>query len=80
MFLKPSLPPFAEVINLCYNKTMQVEINSRGNGACPLCDFSGNCRVQDTLSQSMTDFSESNNPMELVVYSCPQFQEKAERE
>jgi len=59
---------------------MKVEINSRGNGACPLCDSSGKCRVQDTLAQSIDAFSQSGNPMELVVYSCPLFQEKTERE
>jgi hypothetical protein len=59
---------------------MKVGINSRGNGACPLCDSNGNCRVQDTLSQAMDAFSEPGDFMELVVYSCPQFQEKADRE
>jgi hypothetical protein len=55
---------------------MQIEINSRGNGACPLCSSNGNCRVQDTLITAMITFSSENDPMELVVYSCPQFQEK----
>ena len=61
---------------------MHVEINSRGNGACPLCNSTGNCRVQDVLSESMAVFSESDNKLELelVVYSCPQFQEKASHE
>ncbi|MDR0623731.1 MAG: hypothetical protein LBG10_04810 [Treponema sp.] len=55
---------------------MQIEINSRGNGACPLCASNGNCRVQDTLTKAMAAFSSKNDPMEMVVYSCPQFQEK----
>jgi len=59
---------------------MKVEINSRGNGACPICKNSGKCRVQDTLSESMAVFSQSGNPMELVVYSCPQFKEKPDHE
>lgn len=59
---------------------MNIEINSRGNGACPLCNSSGKCRVQDTLYESMAVFSESDNPMELVVYACPEFQEKPENE
>jgi hypothetical protein len=59
---------------------MQVEINSRGNGACPLCNSNGNCRVQDSLTKEMGAFSDKNDPMELVVYSCPQFQEKTESE
>ncbi|MDR1566092.1 MAG: hypothetical protein LBS48_02270 [Treponema sp.] len=59
---------------------MQVEINSRGNGACPICNSTGNCRIQDTLTKAMAVFSNENDPMELVVYSCPQFKEKTERE
>ncbi|MDR0600868.1 MAG: hypothetical protein LBG42_00665 [Treponema sp.] len=57
---------------------MKIEINSRGNGACPFCMSNGNCRFQDTLTVSMTKFSTEENPMELVVYSCPQFEEKPE--
>jgi hypothetical protein len=59
---------------------MIVEINSRGNGACPLCASSGNCRIQDTISKTMTAFSSENDPMELVIYSCPGFREKTEGE
>ena len=55
---------------------MKVEINARGNGACPLCNCSGNCRVHDTLLKAMSVFSDDYDPMELVVYSCPSFQEK----
>jgi hypothetical protein len=54
---------------------MEIEINSRGNGACPVCSFNRNCRFQDTLTDSMKKFSSKDDPMELVVYSCPQFQE-----
>ncbi|MDR1288086.1 MAG: hypothetical protein LBK08_10795 [Treponema sp.] len=57
---------------------MKIEINSRGNGACPFCSSNGNCRFQDTLTCSMAEFSTEEDPMELVVYSCPQFQEKPE--
>jgi NADH dehydrogenase/NADH:ubiquinone oxidoreductase subunit G len=59
---------------------MQVEINSRGNGACPLCNSSGNCRLQDILQDAMMSFFEEDDPMEVVVYSCPKFQEKTESE
>ncbi|MDR2134758.1 MAG: hypothetical protein LBP27_06585 [Treponema sp.] len=55
---------------------MEVVINSRNNGACPLCTSNENCRVQDTLSGAVEDFSGENDPMELVIYSCPRFQEK----
>jgi hypothetical protein len=65
--------------NLCFSAKivfMQIEINSRGNGACPLCGSNGNCRIQDTLANAMAGFSSEDDPMELVVYSCPRFQEK----
>jgi len=55
---------------------MQVELNSRGNGACPLCESTGKCRVQDTIIKTMDAFSREENPMELVIYSCPHFIEK----
>ena len=55
---------------------MQIELNSRGNGACPLCESCGNCHVQETLAETMGDFSNENDPMELVIYSCPHFNEK----
>ncbi|AEF85629.1 hypothetical protein TREPR_1507 [Treponema primitia ZAS-2] len=55
---------------------MDIVINPRGNGACPLCDRNGTCRVQGTLFKAMEEFSAQDNPMEVVVYSCPQFQEK----
>jgi hypothetical protein len=59
---------------------MQLEINSRGNGACPLCNSNGNCRVQDTIEKALVVFANENDPLELVVYSCPMFQEKTESE
>jgi hypothetical protein len=55
---------------------MKIEINSHGNGACPLCESHGNCRVQDAVKKAMDEFSSESDPIELVVYSCPQFQEK----
>jgi hypothetical protein len=70
--------PLVKIPALCYSCCMQIEINSRGNGACPLCDSNGNCRVQDTLKKAMDSFSNRDDPMELVVYSCPQFEEKPE--
>jgi hypothetical protein len=58
------------------NNIMDVMINPRGNGACPLCEQNSFCRIQSTLFKAMEEFSAKNNPMEVVVYSCPQFQEK----
>lgn len=57
---------------------MQVDLNPRGNGACPLCDHNGSCRIQKKLEASVASFHDRDEtpPMELVVYSCPQFKEK----
>jgi hypothetical protein len=55
---------------------MQIAINSRNNGACPLCTSNENCRIQDTLAEAISGFSSEEDPMELVIYSCPHFQEK----
>ncbi|MDR3123015.1 MAG: hypothetical protein LBU16_04470 [Treponema sp.] len=55
---------------------MDVVINPRGNGACPLCEQNGGCSIQGALFQTMEEFSARDDPMEVVVYSCPHFQEK----
>jgi hypothetical protein len=56
---------------------MQVELNPRGNGACPFCTTAGTCPVQKTLGESLNKFSsDDDNTMELVIYSCPFFDEK----
>jgi hypothetical protein len=57
-------------------KRMDVAINPRGNGACPLCEQNDACRIQGSLSQAMEGFSAQDDPIEVVVYSCPQFEEK----
>ncbi|MDR1836810.1 MAG: hypothetical protein LBQ89_04035 [Treponema sp.] len=53
---------------------MQVELNARGNGACPHCSSCGNCQIQETLVHTLDAFS--GDIMELVIYSCPFFNEK----
>jgi hypothetical protein len=55
---------------------IEIKLNPRGNGACPLCGQNGACRVQGTLLKSMEEFSIDDDPIEIVVYSCPHFQEK----
>ena len=55
---------------------MKVEMNARGNGACPFCSASENCQVQKTLKETLDTFSIKDDPMELVIYSCPFFTEK----
>ncbi|HOX33523.1 MAG TPA: hypothetical protein PLB91_14425 [Spirochaetales bacterium] len=57
---------------------MQLDINPRGNGACPLCAAQGACRLQERLAASLSEAPDAENGgMEIVVYSCPSFREKA---
>jgi hypothetical protein len=54
----------------------EVKLNPRGNGACPICGQNGTCRVQSVLLTAMKELSTEDDPIELVIYSCPHFQEK----
>jgi hypothetical protein len=54
---------------------MKLDINTRGNGACPLCSSSGNCRIHRLLSSGV-EKANAESAMELVVYSCPYFSER----
>jgi hypothetical protein len=55
---------------------MLVEINVRGNGACPICKFTDNCNIQETLKKALEQYSGEDNIMEMVIFSCPKFREK----
>jgi hypothetical protein len=54
---------------------MQVKINHRGNGACPLCRHDGKCLYQKKIVEALADIK-SREDFELVIYSCPHFKEK----
>jgi len=57
---------------------MKLDINPRGNGACPLCDATADCRLKKLLAGSVASVNGADNPdMEIVVYSCGYFREKA---
>jgi hypothetical protein len=59
---------------------MKLEINPRGNGACPLCSANGDCKLQKLLAQSLVNVNgkgSDESEMEIVVYSCSYFQENA---
>ena len=56
---------------------MKLEINPRGNGACPLCVAHGPCRIQRALIETVDKLGPAGDEgMEIVVYSCPYFKEK----
>jgi hypothetical protein len=54
---------------------MKLEINSRGNGACPLCSANGNCRIQKLLTTGV-EKARADGEMEIVIYTCPYFSER----
>lgn len=57
---------------------MKLDINPRGNGACPLCASNGDCRLQRKLAASVADSTDAEGGgMEIVVYGCPDFKERA---
>ena len=53
---------------------MKLEINSRGNGACPLCASGGDCRIHALLEGGVSEAG-ADSEMEIVVYTCPYFSE-----
>ncbi len=56
---------------------MKIDINPRGNGACPLCVHYNNCRYWNAIEASLEPFpADDASRMEIVVYSCPGFKEK----
>jgi hypothetical protein len=54
---------------------MKLEINPRGNGACPLCASASDCRIRRLLASSVEE-AESESEMEIVIYTCPYFSER----
>lgn len=55
---------------------MNIELNSRGNGACPICVQHNHCRIQKALIDAVKPFNHEETQMELVIYTCPYFKEK----
>jgi hypothetical protein len=55
---------------------MKLDINPRGNGACPLCSNHRNCRIQRRIGENLDVINSAPDlEMELVIYSCPYFKE-----
>ncbi len=60
---------------------MKLNINNRGNGACPLCAYAGACVLHQKLSGAVEDAEKHfhghpGDEMQIVIYSCPYFREK----
>ncbi len=57
---------------------MTIKINPLGNGACPLCIHAGKCVLHSKLRDAVSGIKDKGGTgMEIVVYSCPSFKEKA---
>jgi hypothetical protein len=54
---------------------MKLQINPRGNGACPICQHNERCLIQTDLQDSMTE-KNKDEELEVVIYTCPRFKEK----
>ena len=56
---------------------MKLSLNPRDNGACPLCVRAADCRIRAGLRDTLAAMRpEGGHPLEMVIYSCPQFKEK----
>jgi len=59
--------------------SMKLEINPRGNGACPICTFTDDCRIKRLLIANADSMEgKSDESLEIVIYGCPYFKEKAD--
>lgn len=69
---------------------MDVSLNPRENGACPLCSRMPGCRIRQAVRDALSGVRPARaspadtggahrghaEPLEMVIYSCPQFKEK----
>ncbi|MDC7218819.1 MAG: hypothetical protein PQJ59_02700 [Spirochaetales bacterium] len=58
---------------------MEIKLNVRENGACPLCRYHGKCTIQKLMKESLGDKIPQKDYMEIVIYRCPQFAEDGPR-
>jgi len=56
---------------------MKININVRGNGACPLCRKENNCIIRLQLGGSVKELGDDDgDSMDIVIYKCSLFVEK----
>ncbi len=56
---------------------MKVSLNPRDNGACSICVRLEGCRIRAGLRDTLSAMPPAaGQPVELVIYRCPQFKEK----
>ena len=56
---------------------MELKVSPRGNGACPFCKKREKCIILKRFEESVKTVRDPDkNGIEIVVYSCPLFEEK----
>jgi hypothetical protein len=56
---------------------MEIHLNPRDNGACPLCTKIDACPVRGRITDSVAEIRDpSSQGMEIVIYTCPLFKER----
>jgi len=77
-FSRPSAYRYGGGLNFPHGSAilsnMKIQINPRGNGACPLCRFHEKCLIQDSIEKH-TAGTYREGELALVIYSCPKFEE-----
>jgi hypothetical protein len=56
---------------------MQILLNPRDNGACPVCRKFFSCPIRRKLGESIAGLPDASaQGLEVVIYTCPRFVEK----
>lgn len=56
---------------------MDVKVSPMGTGACPFCKKNDRCIILVKMREAMRDIRDpEKSGLEIVVYSCPLFEEK----
>lgn len=57
---------------------MEMKFSPRGTGACPLCRKQQRCIIRKDIQTALRSIPDSaEKDLELVIYVCPAFDEKA---
>ncbi len=54
----------------------KIDINKKGNGACPMCTHEKFCFIRNSIADALKSVdSTQQEHLELVIYECPRFEE-----
>lgn len=59
-------------------KHVNINFSLQGNGACPFCSNFNNCHIIENMKKFLSDEVTPlhDDEMEVVIYSCPEFEEE----